>query len=91
MIQQEPLLRAEGQSARINECWLSEGQASYLEKPKDRLVHLVEERNALYEKSGSAGSGFLSRGNPKIDWALTSVQRALAKPDCVIEQGAQWK
>ena len=64
MIQQEPLLRAEGQSARINECWLSEGQASYLEKPKDRLAHLVEERNALYEKSGSAGSGFLSRGNP---------------------------
>ena len=69
----------------------AKAQACYFEKPEDQLTHLVEEHSALYEKSGSAGSGFLSRGNPKIDWALTSVQRALAKPDCVIEQGAQWK
>ena len=69
----------------------AKAQACYFEKPEDQLTHLVEEHSALYEKSGSAGSGFLSRGNPKIDWALTSWQWALAKPDCVIEQGAQWK
>ena len=68
---------------------LARAQACYLEKPEDRLIHLVEEHNALYEKEWFSGLRFLSRGNPKIDWALTSVQRALAKPDCVIEQSAQ--
>ena len=42
----------------------AKAQACYFEKPEDQLTHLVEEHSALYEKSGSAGSGFLSRGNP---------------------------
>ena len=34
---------------------LARAQACYLEKPEDRLIHLVEERNALYEKEWFSG------------------------------------
>ena len=44
---------------------LARAQACYLEKPEDRLIHLVEERNALYEKEWFSGLRFFKSRKPK--------------------------
>ncbi len=58
MIQQESLFRAESRALRLMNVSLARTQACYLEKPEDRLIHLVKEHNALYEKEWFSGLRF---------------------------------
>ena len=65
VIQQEPLLRAESRALRSTNVNLARAQASYLEKPEDRLIHLVEEHSTLYEKEWFSGLRFFKSRKPK--------------------------
>ena len=58
MIQQEPLLRAEARVLGSMNVSPARAQACYLEKPEDRLIHLVEEHSTLYEKEWFSGLRF---------------------------------